>query len=139
GGTVVDAAIAAQMVLNVVEPQCSGIGGGGFMLLFDNNTGMIRAYDGRETAPAAAWDGYLRYVAPGSQQPVVPNARQSGRSVGVPGLVRMLEMAHRRHGSLPWSSLFIPAIRLALEGFTVSPRLAASIEASADALRRDPQ
>lgn len=138
GGTVVDAAVAAQMVLNVVEPQSSGIGGGGFLLLFDNSAGVVRAFDGRETAPAAAWEGYLQYLAPGSTQPVVPTARRSGRSVGVPGLVRMLEMAHRRHGSMPWSSLFTPAIRLALEGFAVSPRLSASIAGSAEMLQRDP-
>ncbi|MGE4337076.1 MAG: gamma-glutamyltransferase family protein [Pigmentiphaga sp.] len=138
GGTVVDAAVAAQMVLNVVEPQSSGVGGGGFMLYYHGGTGRIRAYDGREVAPAAAWGDYLRQAEPDSGRPVLPDSRRSGRSVGVPGLVAMLEMAHRRHGARPWSSLFLPAIALALDGFPVSPRMAASIAASADDLRRDP-
>jgi len=138
GGTVVDAAVAAQMVLNVVEPQSSGVGGGGFMLYYDAETGQVRAYDGREVAPAAAWGDYLRQAEPESGQPVRPDPRRSGRSVGVPGLVAMLEMAHERHGVRPWSSLFLPAIALALDGFPVSPRMAASIAASADDLRRDP-
>jgi len=139
GGTVVDAAVAAQMVLNVVEPQSSGVGGGGFMLYYDGGTGRIRAYDGREVAPAAAWGDYLRQAELHSGEPVVPDPRRSGRSVGVPGLVAMLEMAHRRHGARPWSSLFLPAIALALDGFPVSARMAASIAASADDLRRDPE
>lgn len=138
GGTAVDAAVAAQMVLNVVEPQSSGLGGGGFMLYYHAATEELVAFDGRETAPMQAWGGYLHEVSPGSNEPVMPSPRASGRSVGVPGLVAMLEMAHQEFGTQPWSSLFIPALEVALGGFAVSPRMAASIAASADALRVDP-
>ncbi len=138
GGTAVDAAVAAQMVLNVVEPQSSGLGGGGFMLYYDAGRERLLAFDGRETAPMQAWEGYLREVSPDSGEPVQPSPRASGRSVGVPGLVAMLELAHDDYGTMPWSSLFIPAIDLALGGFAVSPRMAASIAGSADDLRNDP-
>ena len=126
GGSALDAAIAMQMVLNVVEPQSSGIGGGAFLLHYDKGRGKVRAYDGRETAPAAATpDLFLDATgAPlGFYDAVV-----GGRSVGVPGLVAMLEMAHRAHGTLPWRELFAPAIRLAEAGFPVSPRLNALAE-----------
>ncbi len=138
GGTVLDAAVAAQMVLNVVEPQSSGIGGGGFLLYYDAATNRVIAYDGRETAPAAADAEYLRYAAGKPEHPVQPNARQSGRSVGVPGLVRALALAHQHHGRLEWATLFEPAIQLAREGFPVSPRMAASLADAAPALARDP-
>src|SRR5690606_31412130 len=138
GGTVLDAAVAAQMVLNVVEPQSSGIGGGGFLLYYDAASGEVLAYDGRETAPAAADRDYLRFVDGDPAEAVQPNSRQSGRSVGVPGLLRALELAHGRHGKLPWQGLFEPAIELARDGFVVSPRMAASLADAAPALRRDP-
>lgn len=121
GGSAVDAAIAAQLVLNLVEPQSSGIGGGGFLLHFDAASGAVAAYDGRETAPAKATAAlFLREDGEpmGFWEAVV-----GGRSVGVPGLLRMLERAHRRHGRLPWARLFAPAIELAETGFPVSPRL----------------
>ena len=121
GGSAVDAAIAAQMVLNLVEPQSSGIGGGGFMLHFAAARGEIAAYDGRETAPRAA---HPYMFLDGSGKPrAFFDAAVGGRAVGVPGLLRMLELAQREHGHLPWERLFAPAISLAEEGFEVSPRL----------------
>jgi gamma-glutamyltranspeptidase/glutathione hydrolase len=120
GGSAVDAAIAVQLVLNLVEPQSSGIGGGAFMLHWDRATGELETYDGRETAPAAATpDRFLR------ERRRLPffEAVKSGLSVGVPGLLRMLEMAHRAHGKLAWERLFQPALRLTRDGFEVSPRL----------------
>ncbi|MGV3740712.1 MAG: gamma-glutamyltransferase [Burkholderiaceae bacterium] len=120
GGSAVDAAIAAQMVLTLVEPQSSGIGGGAFLLHSDGN--RIEAYDGRETAPAAA-DEQLFYTDEGKPVTFFEGII-GGRAVGVPGALRMLELAHKRHGRLPWSALFQPAIDLAENGFAVSPRLA---------------
>jgi len=119
GGSALDAAIAVQMMLTLVEPQSSGIGGGAFLMHWDGRA--VQAWDGRETAPAAA-DERLFLLADGKPMPF-PQAMVGGRSVGVPGVVRMLEQAHRAHGKLPWARLFEPAIRLAEEGFAVSPRL----------------
>jgi gamma-glutamyltranspeptidase / glutathione hydrolase len=140
GGSAVDAAIAAQLVLNLVEPQSSGIGGGAFLLHFDALTRDVVAYDGRETAPGAAGPDYLRFVGSAAgQAPVVPDARASGRSIGTPGLLRMLELAHGRHGRLTWPALFEPAVAMAEAGFAVSPRMAASIASAREQLARDPQ
>ena len=125
GGSAIDAAIAAQMVLGLVEPQSSGIGGGGFLLHFNATSGAIESFDGRETAPASA-DGALFRKADGELMSW-PEAAAGGLSVGVPGVLRMLELVHRIHGRLPWARLFEPAIRLAEQGFIVSPRLAQSI------------
>ncbi|MFP5407453.1 MAG: gamma-glutamyltransferase, partial [Gammaproteobacteria bacterium] len=136
GGSAVDAAIAAQMVLTLVEPQSSGIGGGAFLLLFDARRHAVEAWDGRETAPSGA-DESLFLDASGHPMPFF-SAVVGGRSVGVPGVVRMLEQAHREHGRLPWARLFEPAIALAREGFAVSPRLHALL-ARETALPRDPQ
>ncbi|WP_137895714.1 gamma-glutamyltransferase family protein [Ramlibacter sp. 2FC] len=119
GGSAVDAAIAVQMVLTLVEPQSSGIGGGAFLLHFDGKA--VEAFDGRETAPAAATERLL--LAPDGQPLPFYEAVVGGRSVGVPGTLRMLEMAHRQHGKLPWAQLFQPAITLAEQGFKLSPRL----------------
>jgi gamma-glutamyltranspeptidase/glutathione hydrolase len=119
GGSALDAAIAVQMVLTLVEPQSSGIGGGAFLMHWDGRT--VQAWDGRETAPASA-DERLFLLPDGKPMPF-PQAVVGGRSVGVPGVVRMLEQAHRAHGKLPWPRLFEPAIRLAEQGFSVSPRL----------------
>ena len=127
GGSVVDAAIAAQMVLGLVEPQASGIGGGGFLLHWSRAKKRIRAYDGRETAPAAARPG-LFLDAEGKPMEF-RDAVASGRAVGVPGVLRMLEAAHRRHGRIAWAKLFEPAIRLAESGFPMSPRLHRLLEA----------
>jgi len=121
GGSAVDAAIAAELVLGLVEPQSSGIGGGGFLMHFAAATGEIAAYDGRETAPAAATPGMF-LDADGRPQDF-EKAVVGGLSVGVPGLLRMFEMAHREHGRLPWAQLFEPAIALAKDGFPVSERL----------------
>ena len=121
GGSAIDAAIAMQLVLNVVEPQSSGIGGGAFLLYYDKARGQVYAYDGRETAPAAATADL--FIEPGGQRMKFYDAVVGGRAVGVPGLLAMLELAHVAHGKLPWSDLFDPAIRLATEGFALSPRL----------------
>ncbi len=121
GGSATDAAIATELVLGLVEPQSSGIGGGAFLLHYDAAERAVSAYDGRETAPAGA-DEALFLNAEGAPL-AFWDAVVGGRSVGAPGLLRMLEMAHRNHGKLPWASLFQPAIRLAEEGFAVSPRL----------------
>jgi gamma-glutamyltranspeptidase/glutathione hydrolase len=119
GGSAIDAAIAVQMVLGLVEPQSSGLGGGAFMLYFDGKA--LQAFDGRETAPAAA-DENLLLGNDGKPLPFYA-AVVGGRSVGTPGAVRMLELAHQQHGKLPWASLFEPAIALAEQGFALSPRL----------------
>ncbi|GAA0870576.1 gamma-glutamyltransferase [Brevundimonas basaltis] len=127
GGSAVDAAVAVQAVLGLVEPQSSGLGGGAFMMLFDASTGEVTGYDGRETAPAAASpelfleDG--RPLAFG-------DAVLSGRSTGTPGAVAVLAMAQAEHGVLPWHSLFAEAERLARDGFVVSPRLGGFIAAT---------
>ena len=119
GGSATDAALATLLALTVVEPQSSGIGGGGF-LVHDDGKGGVETFDGRETAPAAA-DGKWFHV---DGKPLsVPQAIPGGRSVGVPGNLALMAEAHRRHGKLPWAALFQPAIRLASEGFTVTPRL----------------
>ncbi|MGV3682000.1 MAG: gamma-glutamyltransferase family protein [Acidovorax sp.] len=133
GGSALDAAIAVQMVLTLVEPQSSGIGGGAFLL---HSTGQkVEAYDGRETAPAAA-DEKL-FLGPDGKPVPFHDGVVGGRSVGVPGTVRMLEMAHKEHGKLPWATLFQPAITLAEGGFKVSARL--NTLAAADAhLKKDP-
>ncbi|MEY3252529.1 MAG: gamma-glutamyltransferase [Pseudomonadota bacterium] len=139
GGTAIDAAIATQMVLNIVEPQSSGIGGGAFMLSYDRATQKVTAYDGRETAPAAATENYLRWVSDTNRTTPLPNARSSGRSIGTPGVLHMLDAAHRDGGRLPWKDLFDPAIKIATEGFRISPRMSASVAGSAASLARDPE
>ena len=120
GGSAIDAAIAVQMVLTLVEPQSSGIGGGAFLLHAAG--GKVEAFDGRETAPMAA-DEKLFIGADGKPLPFY-DALAGGRSVGTPGVVKMLEMAHKQHGKLAWAQLFTPAIELADNGFKVSARLA---------------
>jgi gamma-glutamyltranspeptidase / glutathione hydrolase len=132
-GSALDAAIAVQLVLGLVEPQSSGIGGGAFLLHFDGQ--RVQAFDGRETAPASAkGDQFLS--ADGKPLPF-DEAVLSGQSVGVPGAVRMLESAHRQHGTLRWAQLFEPAIALAEQGFKVSPRLHTLLQADPH-LRKDP-
>jgi gamma-glutamyltranspeptidase / glutathione hydrolase len=136
GGNALDAAIAAQLVLALVEPQSSGLGGGAFLLHWDG--GALHAWDGRETAPAAA-DENLFMGADWQPMPFEA-AVTGGRAVGVPGAIRMLEAAHREHGRLPWARLFSPAISLAEQGFTVSHRLAGLLRSpDAAALKADPQ
>jgi gamma-glutamyltranspeptidase / glutathione hydrolase len=134
GGSAVDAAIAVQMVLTLVEPQSSGIGGGLFLVHHDGR--RVQTYDGRETAPSAATpDLFLRDGRPmGFLDAVV-----GGRSVGTPGVLRALEIAHRAHGRLPWRVLFEPAIELAERGFPIGARLAALLrDEGARRLREDP-
>ncbi|WP_332837298.1 gamma-glutamyltransferase [Neoroseomonas rubea] len=135
GGSAVDAAVAVQMVLTLVEPQSSGIGGGAFLLHYQSGTGRIAAWDGRETAPAAA--GPDLFLRDGRPMPFL-QAVVGGRAVGVPGAVAMLEAAHREHGRLPWARLLDPAIRLAEQGFPISARLARDIAGDMLLLRRDP-
>jgi gamma-glutamyltranspeptidase/glutathione hydrolase len=125
GGSAVDAAIAVQAVLALVEPQSSGIGGGGFLLHYDDKAHLLESYDGRETAPASARPDM--FMGPDGEPLQFYDAVVGGLSVGVPGVLRMLELAHQEHGKLPWAQLFAPAIQLAEDGFPVSPRLAESI------------
>lgn len=120
GGSAADAAIAMQWVLNLVEPQSSGIGGGGFALSYDAASGQVHAWDGRETAPAAA--ARNRFLRDGKVLSF-SDAVNNGLSVGTPGLVSMLAKLHQQSGRLPWNDLFGPAIALAESGFPVSPRL----------------
>jgi gamma-glutamyltranspeptidase / glutathione hydrolase len=122
GGTAIDAAVAVQMVLGVVEPHASGLGGGGFLLYYDAASQAITVYDGRETAPAGATPTMF-LGADGKPLPF-REAVASGLSVGVPGAVALLELAHKEHGKRPWRELFEPAITLARDGFAVSSRLA---------------
>jgi gamma-glutamyltranspeptidase/glutathione hydrolase len=119
GGTAADAAFATLLALNVVEPQSSGIGGGGY-LVYSEHGGAAVTFDGRETAPHAATGAwfYKNGQAMGHEEAI-----PGGKSVGVPGNVRMMALAHQRYGKLPWAALFQPAIRLARDGFRITPRL----------------
>src|SRR5258707_2961764 len=127
GGSAVAAAMAVALVRGGLEPQSSGVGGGAFLLHYAARDAKLEAYEGRETAPAGANPG--RFLGADGRPLDWPDAVVSGRSVGVPGLLRLLELAHRRHGKLPWAKLFEPAIRLAQKGFPISPRLAALVAA----------
>ena len=146
GGTAVDAAVAVQAVLGLVEPQSSGLGGGAFMLHYSAKTKTVQSYDGRETAPAAATEDYLRYVSATDKTTPLPdlgnlflNTKASGRSIGTPGAVRMLELAHQDNGTQAWANLFQPAIKLATDGFPISGRMAAAIAGARTDLLRDPE
>jgi gamma-glutamyltranspeptidase / glutathione hydrolase len=133
GGSAIDAAVAVQMVLALVEPQSSGLGGGAFLLHHDGQ--RVQAFDGRETAPAAATAEL--FMAPDGKPMPFMDAVVGGRSVGTPGLVMVLAQAHRQHGRLPWARLFEPALALAEQGFAISPRLHGLLQAD-PALRNDP-
>ena len=122
GGSAADAAMAAMVALTVVEPQSSGIGGGGFLLYNDGKTGRVATIDGRETAPASATPN--RFVNPDGSPMAFMQAVPGGLSVGVPGNIALMASAHRKWGKLPWAKLFDPAIRLAEQGYTVTPILA---------------
>ena len=126
GGSAVDAAIAVQMVLGVVEPQSSGLGGGGFLLYYDATSHSITAYDGREAAPAGATPDM--FLGRDGKPLGFRDAVASGKSVGVPGVLALLELAHKEHGKRPWNELFGPAIEAAERGVAVSPRLAAWLD-----------
>ena len=125
GGSAVDAAVAVQAVLGLVEPQSSRLGGGSFMVFYDAKTGKVTAYNGRETAPAGATPDMFLDEA-GKPLPF-PAAVTSGKATGVPGAVAMLSMAHAKHGKIAWKDLFGDAERLGDQGFVVSPRLAGMI------------
>ena len=125
GGSAADAAVAIQMVLNLVEPQSSGIGGGAFALYWNDALGELSTLDGRETAPASATPDY--WLGPDGEALGFWDAVVGGRSAGVPGTLKLMETLHARYGRLPWSELLQPAIDLAEAGFPVSPRMAASI------------
>ena len=122
GGSATDAAMAMMLALSVVEPQSSGVGGGGFLLGFDAETGLLTTIDGRETAPAAI-DERL-FLDAGGNPVAFRDAFRGGQSVGVPGNIRLMAMAHEKSGKLPWKALFQPAIQLAEGGFEISPSLA---------------
>jgi len=125
GGSAVDAAIATQMVLTLVEPESSGIGGGAFMLLYDKKTNRVTSFDGRETAPASAKP--TMFLDANGKPRAHFDAVPGGLSVGIPGDIAMFEMAHKKYGKLPWTKLFDPAIKLSENGFKVSAKLAAEI------------
>ena len=125
GGSAVDAAVAVQATLGLVEPQSSGVGGGAFMTFYDAKTRTVTAYDGREIAPAAATSAL--FLEPDGKPMGFGDAVLSGRSAGVPGAMAMLALAHHDHGRLAWRSDFAAAETLATEGFIVSPRLAGLI------------
>ncbi|WP_305405991.1 gamma-glutamyltransferase [Photobacterium leiognathi] len=136
GGSAVDAMITAQLVLGLVEPQSSGIGGGGFLVYWDNDNNQMTTFDGRETAPFAATP---RLFQDNQGKPLkFYDAVVGGRSVGTPGTIKLLWRSHEQYGKLAWKSLFLPAIKLAKDGFIVSPRLAAMIEQDAQHLSRFP-
>jgi gamma-glutamyltranspeptidase / glutathione hydrolase len=139
GGTAADALVTAQAVLGLVEPQSSGIGGGGFLLYYDAAAGSVQAYDGREVAPAAATENYLRWISDTDRAEPKPDARASGRSIGVPGILRLMQDVHAEHGKTGWRDLFTPAVTMADGGFDVRPRLAAAIADAAPQLKVDPQ
>jgi gamma-glutamyltranspeptidase/glutathione hydrolase len=120
GGSAVDAMVATQLVLNLVEPSSSGLGGGAFLLHYAAKTGKIAAIDARESAPAGATAAL--FLEDGGRPMSFGEARRGGRPVGTPGVPRLLEVAHSRYGKLPWKDLFEPAIALAEKGFAVSPR-----------------
>jgi len=136
GGSAVDAMIAVQAVLTLVEPQSSGIGGGALLLYWEAATRHLSTLDGRETAPAAATAGL--FLDDQGQPLPFYDAVVGGRSVGTPGTLQLMWQAHRRYGKLPWRELFVPAITLARDGFVVSPRLATLIARDSARLRRYP-
>jgi gamma-glutamyltranspeptidase/glutathione hydrolase len=133
GGSAIDAAIATQMVLTLAEPQSSGIGGGAFLMHYDGK--QVKAFDGRETAPASATEKLFQ--TPDGKAMSFYDGVVGGRSVGAPGVLRMLESAHKQYGKLPWESLFAPAIQLAENGFAVSPRLSSLLKTEQH-LKKDP-
>lgn len=133
GGTAIDAAIAVQMVLNLVEPQSSGIGGGAFMLHYAKDANQLLAYDGRETAPKAATPEL--FIGTDGKPLGFLVAVDGGLSVGTPGVLRMLEAAHKTHGQLAWKDLFKPAIKLSEDGFAISPRMGISIASAVQRIK----
>ncbi|MFX1676035.1 gamma-glutamyltransferase family protein [Paraburkholderia sp. A2WS-5] len=140
GGTAADAAVAVQAVLGLTVPEATGLGSGGVLLYYDGPSKTLQAYDGRETAPAAATENYLRYIDDTTDQTTpLPNPRASGRSIGTIGVPRLIEALQHDHGKLPWRGLFGDAITLATNGFPIGGRLAAAIASNAPNLKRDPE
>lgn len=136
GGSAVDAAIAIESVLSLVEPQSSGLAGGAFMIHFEKQTGIVSAFDGRETAPASAEpDRFL--LVDGSKMGYL-EAKHSGLSTGVPGVIAMLQLAHAQYGVLPWETLFDAAKKHAQNGFAISPRLHGMLQRFGKYLPNDP-
>ncbi|MBQ0764709.1 MAG: gamma-glutamyltransferase, partial [Marinobacter psychrophilus] len=134
GGSAIDAMVAVQTVLGLVEPQSSGLGGGAFLVYYDAASNTVKTFDGRETAPLNATPELFQ---DNQGNPLkFYDAVVGGRSVGTPGTVKLLYDAHQRFGSQPWASLLQPAISLATDGFTVTPRLAEAIAADAQRLQR---
>lgn len=136
GGNAVDAMVAVQLMLGLVEPQSSGLGGGGFLVYWDAATRTLTSFDGRETAPRAATPTLFQNAQ--GQPLAFMEAVIGGRSVGTPGTPALLETVHRRYGRLGWETLFAPALAQAENGFAVSPRLAGLIAGDVDTLARDP-
>jgi gamma-glutamyltranspeptidase / glutathione hydrolase len=140
GGTAADAAVAVQAVLGLTVPEATGLGSGGFIIYHDAASKTTVAYDGRESAPAAATENYIRYVDDAADLTVPkPTARASGRSIGTIGVPRLIESVQRDHGKLAWGDLFGDAIKLANNGFKIGGRLAAAISLNAANLKRDPE
>ncbi len=139
GGSAVDAAVAVQLALGLVEPQSSGVGGGAFLLYWDATADRLHAYDGRERAPLSATASFL--LNADGKRMRFDRAMLGGRSVGVPGVMRMLEQAHAAHGRLPWAELFEGPIALAEEGFKITPRLnrLVSLDPALPTQKRQPQ
>ena len=137
GGSAIDAMIAMQTTLGLTEPQSSGLGGGAFLVYWDNKAKKLTTFDARETAPKAATPEL--FLDENGKPMDFMNAVVGGRSVGVPGIPKLLEDVHKRYGKLPWASLFDKPIALAEQGFTVSPRMAKSIEQNLEPLKRYPQ
>src|SRR5919109_3332165 len=136
GGSAADALVAVQTVLGLVEPQSSGVGGGAFLTWYDASARTLTTFDARETAPAAATPQL--FLGPDGKPLGFFDAVVGGRSVGVPGVPRLLEKVHRRYGKRPWQDLFGRGIQLADSGFTVSPRLAKVIAEDVGRLDRQP-
>ncbi|HOY78854.1 MAG TPA: gamma-glutamyltransferase [Hyphomonadaceae bacterium] len=136
GGTAIDAAIAVEVTLGLVEPESSGIGGGGFLIHYTGASEKIDAYDGREWAPAGATPDM--FMVDGKPLDF-PLAQASGKSIGTPALIPMFKLVHEQHGKLPWAKLFEPAIKLAEEGFVVGPRLSKSFSDNKATLESDPE
>ena len=140
GGSAADAAVAVQAVLGLTVPEATGLGSGGFIVYYDAASKSVMAYDGRESAPAAATENYLRYIDDDSDKTAPkPNARASGRSIGTIGVPRLIEAVQKDHGKLAWKDLFGDGISLATHGFKISGRLAAAIASNAASLKRDPE
>ncbi len=138
GGSAADAAVAVQAVLGLTVPEATGLGSGGFILYYDAAAKTVQAYDGRESAPAAATENYLRYVDDASDHTLPkPSARASGRSIGTLGVPRLIEAVQKDHGKLAWQGLFTDAIALSTQGFKIGGRLAAAIAANAASLKHD--